>query len=133
MEATSSSSSAETYQSTPSLAMTRSATTEAPGAGKPGQVRGGGARTATRQAPLVVDMQEGPGPRHRSTLSTAAHKRLTETINGVSDHAARSGMAVIYAHQAPGRATQVLSPPRTGGDSEEGRVWEGWASACESR
>src|SRR3546814_3595892 len=60
-------------------------------------------------------MQESPGPRHRSTLSTAAHKRLTETINGVSDQAARSGMAVIYAHQDPGRATKVLSRLRTGG------------------
>src|SRR3546814_9626738 len=122
MEATSSSSSAETYQSTPSLAMTRSATTEAPGAGKPGQARGGGARTATRQALLVVDMQESPGPRHRSTLSTAAHKRLTETINGVSDQAARSGMAVIYAHQDPGRAR-----------SEERRVGKECVSTCRSR
>src|SRR5690606_26942276 len=63
----------------------------------------------------VVDMQETPAPRQRSTLSLAAHKRLTETINGVSDQAARSRMAVIYAHQDPGRATRVLSRLRTGG------------------
>src|SRR3546814_17984588 len=60
MDATYFSSSVETYQSNPALAITRSATTEAPGGGKPGQVRGGGARTATRQALLVVDMQESP-------------------------------------------------------------------------
>src|SRR3546814_19230199 len=96
MDATYFSSSVETYQSNPALAITRSATTEAPGGGKPGQVRGGGARTATRQALLVVDMQESPAPRHRSTLSTADHQRLTQTINDVSAQAPRPAQPGCY-------------------------------------
>ena len=46
-------------------------------------------------------MQESPDV----SLSKAAHHRLIETINSVSELATKSGMTVVYAHRDPGRLT----------------------------
>jgi len=108
MDATYFSSEFEAYQSSPTGAITRSFMRDsaecAPEGGQSNK------RAATCQALLVVDMHENFGASAAwYSLPKGARDVLIETINGVSELAATSGMTVVYAHEELGRLTATTS------------------------
>lgn len=100
----------ENYQSSPTGAITWSSSSEDFGQHLPDKIRQNGG-TARRHALLVVDVEETPGlSRAGHSRSKVASGRLKETINSISDIAARSGVTVIYTYRASGHAdTAALS------------------------
>lgn len=104
----------EIYQSPPTTAISWSSLTEdSAGERTPGKALSR-KPAVPRHALLVVDMQEHRGvPSGSYSPSKAARDRLIETINGVSELAARSGVMVVYAHQNLSHFTKVLSHVRT--------------------